>query len=161
MKKLKIKKLEHSEHSDTDTESENSIKLVTKFKPSKQINFTNEEIRKKLENYHRLRSKDKATLLALPPFKIWVRYFNKTDNKFRVGGLLMKVDPDLKFITLTIPAKKLSWSVQLNDNIIYLNTLTLEKLQDKIDEKVQEEQDEYCKNKLLKLYKSGKIIIKK
>lgn len=87
---------------------------------SKQENFTINDILKKLVNYIPLKTmNEKEILQQLPIFKTWIRYYNVKTKQFRTGGLLMKVSyPD--YITLVNTTNKLSWSVQLKDNIIYI-----------------------------------------
>jgi hypothetical protein len=77
------------------------------------------EIKEKLKEYKQLENYD--DLLKLYPFKNWIRYYSKSKKKLRVGGLLVKTDPELRFITLANLNNKLIWSVQLNeDNVIFI-----------------------------------------
>lgn len=120
---------------------------------SKQAEFTKEQIKEKLTGYKALKNKkDKEILLELQPFKVWVRYFNTETKKFRVGGLLKLVDQNLKYIMLVNTTKGITWSVQLDDNIIFIPDPETQK--EKLKEKLREE---YEKDKLYKLYKAGKL----
>jgi len=123
---------------------------------SRQDRFTKEEILKRLENYIPLKTmQDKRVLERLPVFKTWVRYYNTQTKQFRVGGLLMKVVyPD--YIMLINTARNLTWSVQLKDNIIYIPHPKV------AEEKRQEKKrDNVIKDKLLEMYKQGKLTTKK
>lgn len=115
---------------------------------SVQKNFTDDEIREKLQGYVALRTMEQKKYLdSLPLYKTWVRYHNVNTNQFRTGGLLIKVSyPD--YIVLQNTAKKITWSVQLDENIIYIRD-------PKIDD--QEKKDEKLKDKLLDLYKRGEL----
>ena len=145
-----------------------SIKNSKYKKPitgTKQDFLTKEEIRNKLKGYKALRTfEDKKYLLKLKPFHVWIRYFNTNTNEFRIGGLLQKVDPELKFIMLINTTNKISWSVQLKDNIIFIPKNYEEKQQQKQrlkKEKLKEKQNEMIiKDKLYKLYLDGKLIKK-
>ena len=123
---------------------------------SRQDRFTKQEILKRLENYIPLKTmQDKKVLERLPLFKTWVRYYNTQTKQFRVGGLLMKVVyPD--YIMLINTAQNLTWSVQLKDNIIYIPHPKV------AEEKRQEKKrDNIIKDKLLEMYKQGKLTTKK
>jgi hypothetical protein len=115
---------------------------------STQKNFTDDEIREKLQGYVALRTMEqKKYLETLPIYKTWIRYHNVKTNQFRSGGLLIKVNyPD--YIVLQNTAKKVTWSVQLNENIIYIR-----------DPKIGEEEkkEEKLKDKLFDLYKRGQL----
>jgi hypothetical protein len=161
----KIIKQEYTSDTDTYTESKsdftqeggankyNSIVNTGYKKPKQgtfQDNLTKEDIQKKLIGYKSLKTmSQKKYLQTLVPFKAWVRYYNPITKQFRTGGLLMKVDPDMRFIMLVNTSKNLTWSVQLKDNIIFVP-----------DPKIQEEKEteQNLKEKLLDLYKNGKLM---
>jgi hypothetical protein len=128
-------------------------------KPKKgtvQDNYTKEEINNLLKGYVSLKnSSQKKYLLTLQPFKVWVKYYNPTTKKFRTGGLLMKVDPDLRFITLGNPSQKINWSVQLKDHVIFVPNP--QKKEEEIKEQKEQIREENMKDKLLNLYKQGKL----
>jgi hypothetical protein len=168
-----IKKQQYTSDNDTDTDSTtenyytettqeggavkyNSIVNTGYKKPREgtfQDNLTKEEIKKKLVGYKSLKTmQQKKYLETLTLFKTWIKYYNPTTKQFRTGGLLMKVDPDMRYIMLVNTAKNLTWSVQLKDNIIFVP-----------DPKIQEEKDtdQNLKEKLLELYKKGKLTTKK
>ncbi len=120
---------------------------------SKQAEMSKEQIKEKLKGYKALKTaNDKKVLLELQPFKTWIRYFNTETKQFRVGGLLKLVDPSLRYIMLVNTAKGITWSVQLNDNIIFIPDP--EKQKEKLKEKLKEECE---KDKLYKMYKAGKL----
>lgn len=133
--------IQRSKPSSSQNKTSNSYKSVQK-------GFTDEEIREKLQGYVALRSMEqKKYLETLPIYKTWIRYHNVKTNQFRTGGLLIKVNyPD--YIVLQNTAKKITWSVQLNDNIIYVRD-------PKIDE--EEKKEEKLKDKLLDLYNRGQL----
>lgn len=171
-----IKKQEYtsdtSETSDTDSYTENYYTETTQqdggtkkyisivdsgYKKPKggtlQDNLTKEDVKQKLIGYKSLKTmQQKKYLQTLAPFKTWIRYYNPTTKQFRTGGLLMKVDPEMRFIMLVNTSKNLTWSVQLKDNIIFVP-----------DPKIQEEKEkeQNLKEKLLDLYKKGKLTTKK
>lgn len=120
---------------------------------SKQAEMNKEQIKEKLKGYKALKTaNDKKVLLELQPFKAWIRYFNTETKQFRVGGLLKLVDQDLRYIMLVNTAKGITWSVQLNNNIIFIPDP--EKQKEKLKEKLKEECE---KDKLYKMYKAGKL----
>jgi len=152
---------------------------------SKQDRMIGDDIVAHLDNYTALKTiKEKKILKRIRPFKTWIRYLNLKNKKFRVGGLLMKVVyPD--YIMLVNPKLNLTWSVQLEDNIIYipdkdykdykkeynkenpLNDLQKEEIkkkkekEEKIKIKEKEKEEEILKDHLLLLYKNGKLALKK
>jgi hypothetical protein len=143
---------------------------------SKQDNMTGYDIVNHLDNYVALKTlKEKKILRKVTPFKTWIRYLNLKNKKFRVGGLLMKVEyPD--YIMLVNPKLNLTWSVQLEDNVIYipdkeynhiypLSDLQKKELKKKreIEEKIKQkkEKEEILKENLLSLYKKGNLALKK
>ena len=86
--------------------------------PSIQDLMTTDEIKHSLKDCIPLQSKrDKQILTTLPLFKTWIKYINRETLKFRVGGLLMKVEYP-EYITVFNPYRRISWSVQLDNNII-------------------------------------------
>lgn len=85
---------------------------------STQKNMTKQEIRDDLKGFKSLKSHE--YLLKLPLYKTPIKYFNQTKKAYRTGGQLMKVDPELRFIMLVNFKLQKSWSVQLNDNIIFI-----------------------------------------
>jgi hypothetical protein len=143
---------------------------------SKQDNMTGYDIVNYLDNYVALKTlKEKKILRKVTPFKTWIRYLNLKNKKFRVGGLLMKVEyPD--YIMLVNPKLNLTWSVQLEDNVIYipdkeynhiypLSDLQKKELKKKreIEEQIKQkkEKEEILKENLLSLYKKGNLALKK
>lgn len=141
--------------------------LESKYKRPKngtvQDKMTTDDIRKKLKGYVPLKTKKELKILkTLKPYKSFIKYFNKELNKFRTGGLLVSVDPDLKYIMLANTSQQLIWSVQLDKNVIFIKD---PKLQDgtQIKEKETEKEDakqlkiQKTKDKLYDLYIKGKL----
>jgi hypothetical protein len=136
-----------------------------------QDNFTKNDILDKIENTIPLKTmQDKRYLEQMPLFKTWVKYYNTETKQFRTGGLLFKVAyPD--YIMLINTSQKLTWSVQLKDNIIYIpDPRLLHKRQEQAKEKrkqraeivkQQKQDDAIIKDKLFELYKRGKLAAKK
>lgn len=91
-----------------------------------QDNLTQEDIDILLEEYNEI-----DNIYQLKP-GIHVRYYTTLTNKqniekklFRMGGTIVKVDFEKKYIVLS--NQKITWSVQLNDkNIIYKKMTTEE-----------------------------------
>lgn len=119
---------------------------------TKQDNLTKDEIKKKLVGYIPLRTmKEKKILEEMQLFKTWVRYINNDTKQFRTGGLLMKVDYP-NYIMLVNTQKNLSWSVQLNDNILFIRDPSDTENYNKEKENVKA-----TKDKLYELYKRGEL----
>jgi len=140
---------------------------------TKQDNYTKENIIKELNGYIPLRTlNEKKILTELPIFKTWIKYITLDTKQFRKGGLLMKVQyPD--YITLVNTRTKLTWSVQLNNAIIYIRD---PRNQDTTyDETTEYDTNTYytdtytdtpneidiIKEKLYKLYLKGQLTTKK
>lgn len=177
MKRITIQKYDTSS-ADTTTMSEDESEddfdytLLTNINYKKprggtvQDNFTKEDIKAKLKGYIPLKTmKEKKMLNYLTPFKTWIRYINTTSRLFRTGGLLMKVQyPD--YITLANPTTKISWSVQLADNILFIHPpeTNLKKEQTIlpiIKMTREQEKEQRIKDKLYKMYLKGELQCKK
>jgi hypothetical protein len=154
--------------SEYESESESSVKydsmVNSKYKNpkegSKQSKLTKAEIKEKLIGYKTLHEKDYNYLLTLPVFKTWIKYYNRVTKQFRVGGLLMKVDPELRFITLVNTGIKKSWSVQLktNENIIFVPELVNVKVEpSEVESEDKNKKDYIIKEKLYRMYLEGKL----
>lgn len=167
VKVVKIRKLQKdSESSESESESScstsqwKSISTIKYKKPkggTRQDNLTKPEIIEKLDGY--IKVKSLSQLEDLVPFKSWVKYIAKDTKKFRTGGLLSKlgyVDNKLTYLTLFNPSMKLTWSVQLANNDIWIPDpkITIEREKEK-------EREDYIKEKLYSLYLDGKIKITK
>ena len=110
--------------------------------------LTNKEIIKRLEGSISLNTIEEMDILkTLPIMKTWVRYINKNTKLFRLGGLLMKVNYPT-YIVLANPAQKVVWSVQLNDNIIFIKDTS------------EMDKNNKIKEKLFKLYTDGRLLLK-
>ncbi len=123
-----------------------------------QDNMSREDILKKLVGYKSLKTiEEKRILEKLPIFKVWVRYYNIDTRKFRVGGLLSKVSyPD--YIMLANPSKNLTWSVQLNNNIIYIKDP--KEIIMKMGDNIEKKRINLLKDKLYDLYNRGLLVRK-
>jgi hypothetical protein len=162
---------------DSDSEEDRFVSIVDSgYKKSKygskQDHMTGYDMVHQLDNYVSLKTlKEKRILERVTPFKTWIRYLNINNKKFRVGGLLMKVEyPD--YIMLVNPKLNLTWSVQLKDHIIYVpdkdfprNKEEREMIKIKRKElekrKEKEEKMDILKDHLFSLYKTGKLTLKK
>ena len=153
-----------TETSSQDTQKYRFESIVnTNYKKPKggtvQDNLSTPEIKAKLVGYKSLKTKEsKKYLLTLTPFKVWLKYYNPKTKQFRTGGLLFKVDPELKYIMLVNTSSNLTWSVQLDDHIIFVpDPNKTEKKEQETKERDQERKEQEIKDKLYKLYKSGKL----
>lgn len=95
----------------------------------------------KLKNYIQVESK----FLNEIPCNTWIRYITN-EGLYRSGGILIKNEAPLYFI-LKNPYKKITWSVDLKNNYIFM-----EDIKNKKEEKLE------MKN-LYKLYQEGFIKI--
>jgi len=113
--------------------------------------LTKEQIIKRLEGCISLNTIEEMEILnTLPLRRIWIWYMHKDTKSFKVGGFLMKVSyPD--YIVLVNYRNKITWSVQLKENILFIkNTEEMEKLNKAYK----------IKQKLYKLYNEGKLLLK-
>ncbi len=162
MKKILIKKYDTDEDISTtsydsetyETSKEDGINYYTSIVNSNYIKkgkslqdtLTLPEVKQRLDGYVMIENQN--ILKTLTPFKTWIKYLNKKTKKFRVGGLLSTIDPDLKYIMLVNTNLKLTWSVQLKDNILFIPD------PNRINEKIKEQK---IKDKLYQLYKEKKL----
>ena len=89
-----------------------------------QENLTQEDIDLLLEDYNEV-----VDITELKP-SLEIRYYTVIKNKklFRMGGTIIKVDFDKKYIVLT--NGKITWSVQLNNKNILYKKMTLNEVKD-------------------------------
>jgi hypothetical protein len=137
-------------------------KLDIDFKKPKdgtyQANLTSSDIRRQLEGYKPLRTmEEKKILTTLPFFKTWVKYHGK-DNKLKIGGVMIKQEYP-KYIMLMNLKSKITWSVQLENNTLYIAENMLSKDSAEIDKTKLKNTN--TKNKLFSLYKDGRLQLKK
>lgn len=177
-KKTKNRQRDNRDNRDnTDSEEDRFVSIVDSgYKKSKygskQDHMTGYDMVHQLDNYVALKTLNEKRLLErVTPFKTWIRYLNINNKKFRVGGLLMKVEyPD--YIMLVNPKLNLTWSVQLKDHIIYVpdkdyprNREEKEMIKIKRKElekkKEKEEKMDILKDHLFSLYKTGQLTLKK
>lgn len=76
---------------------------------------------------------------------IWIRYITK-EGKYRSGGIL-KINKAPKYFILKNPFCNFSWSINLDNNIIFIKNINKEK-----DIMIQ-------KNNLFRLYEAGLVKI--
>ncbi len=133
-----------------------SLKEANYKKPksgSVQDKMSKEDIQVNIKDHVCLKTiQEKKLLTKMPLFKTWVKYYNLKTKKFRTGGLLMKLEYP-KYIMLANPTLNLTWSVQLDENIIFISNKKIEEL--------QEDKIKQTKDKLYELYKKGNLQIKK
>ena len=176
-KKIIYTKKKKNRRQGKDSEEDRFVSIVDSgYKKSKygskQDHMTGYDMVHQLDNYVALRTlKEKRILERATPFKTWIRYLNINNKKFRVGGLLMKVEyPD--YIMLINPKLNLTWSVQLNDHIIYMpdkeypinreeKEMMKIKQKDLEKKKEKEEKMDILKDHLFSLYKTGQLKLKK
>lgn len=179
IKNIQSKQKSKSKPKDTKDPKFKSIVSSNYRKPrygTTQDNYTKDDIIKHLKGFIPLTTmEEKKILTELPIFRAWIKYINVNTKQFRMGGFLMKVQyPD--YIMLANPRTKVSWSVQLNNTIIYIR--------DPRDKETTNDSTEYydtdtyytetqtetgttaneiemIKDKLYKLYLNGQLTAKK
>ena len=126
----------------TKSSNWSSKKIYNYTRPNQthQELLSNQDIKNKLKDYKKVDDINKIQLGT------HIRYFvvdQKTKtNLFRLGGILNKIDPNLRYITLT--NGNLSWSVQLSNSILYHKMSDDEikqELKDEVIESIVEEKD--------------------
>jgi len=100
----KLTKLGDSEYHTTGNELQNNL-------IEEDVNLLLEEY-DEINNTNELKPGDHIRY-----FTIKYKKNGYVDKKFRMGGQIIKIDHELKYLVLT--AKKLTWSVQFNNSIIY------------------------------------------
>jgi hypothetical protein len=106
---IKLTKLTDSEYHTTGNELQN--------------NLIEEDINLLLEEYDEVN--DMSELKPSDHVRYFTIKYKKNgyvDKKFRMGGQIIKIDHELKYLVLT--AKKLTWSVQFNNTIFYKKMTT-------------------------------------
>lgn len=161
----------YSETEDTSTQT-GGKKYITVSRPqykkpqqgSIQDNFTKEEILRRLQNCIPLKTiQEKSILNDLPIFKTWIRYYNVEKRLFRVGGLLLKSGYP-EYIMLINPKQNVTWSVQLKNNIIYIQDPRKQEMtrrQKEEERRAKKEKERMVKEKLYEMYQNGKLAVKK
>lgn len=123
-------------------------------KKTLQEKFSKEEIAEKLIGYREV--KDSSELKDLIGSDI--RYFiyeqhgSKVTKKFRIGGKLIKVDPNNKYIVLAtgLPPNQKTWSVQLDNSELHVKLKVEDVINNKNDEYEKEIQKLIAENTKLK-----------
>lgn len=142
----------------TEPRTPNEQKKFLNIKNSKFVNrnrsvqdsMTTSEIQKRLNGYIRLR--DYSQLEKLPLFTTWIKYIHSASNKFRTGGFLMKVEYPSYIVLVNPNLGNLTWSVQLNENIIYIPDPELVKKR-----RENKAKQDMIKEKLYELYQDGRL----
>jgi phage protein D len=161
----------YSETEDTSTQTGGKKYITVSRKQYKkppqgsmQDNFTKEEILRRLQNCIPLKTmQEKSILNDLPIFKTWIRYYNVEKRLFRVGGLLLKSGYP-EYIMLINPNQNVSWSVQLKDNIIYIQDPRKQEMtrkQKEEERREKKEKERLVKEKLYEMYQNGRLAVKK
>jgi len=160
----------YSETEDTSTQTGDKKYITVRpqyIKPPRgsiQDNFTKEEILRRLQNCIPLKTiQEKSILNDLPIFKTWIRYYNVEKRLFRVGGLLLKSGYP-EYITLINPTQNVTWSVQLKDNIIYIqdpNKQEMSRQEKQQERKEKKKKENMVKEKLYEMYQNGRLTVKK
>jgi c-di-AMP phosphodiesterase-like protein len=130
-----------------------------------QQNLTKENIINGLEGYRKLVTiEEKKMLNYIPLFKTWVKYYDTLKKEFRLGGVIIKNAYPV-YIMLMNMKTKITWSVQLANNIIFIpedkileNEVSIKSIIKKDTPKNKEDKQ---KEMLWKLYKNGELIRKK
>ena len=114
-----------------------SQKDNTYTRPNKTYtdNLTDDEIIKKLEDYKKVESIGEIKL------KSHIRYFllevdkkkGTLTRKFRMGGFVVKVDLENKYVMLS--TGKTSWSVQYDNAVLY-RKLTISEIKEEYEEEI-------------------------
>ena len=123
-------------------------KSVT-FNQSPKPLVTIEQLRERLQNYKRIFEFDD---LASIPSGTWVKYIIIPTKEYKSGGILVKNNYPDKFVFKN-PKTQFIWSVKLSDKAFFI----IDK--EKSNESREKVNDE--KNELYKLYKNGKLQMKK
>ena len=110
-------------------------------------NLTDDDIVKKLEDYKKVDSINETKV------KSHVRYFllevdkkkGTLTRKFRMGGFVIKVDPENKYVMLS--NGKASWSVQYDNAVLY-QKMTINEIKEEYEEDL--EKTHHTNEKLMK-----------
>ena len=145
----------------TENSQRKTITLETKKKSQnskpKQDDITKEDLLNEIKGCDILRTlKEKKALLKMTLFKTWVKYYDNDKRKFRYGGILSKVEYPT-YIMLKNPTTGAVWSVQLLNTILFIN----KENEERIRKKQQSIKEEEAKDTLFKLYKAGRLNVKK
>ncbi len=125
----------------------------------RQDDYTEDDIKELVKGLKILDNiKDMEILKVFQLNKKYIKYFNKSINKFRIGGMLIRVDyPDT--ISLRGINSKNVWKIKLENSIIFVD------INESDNEKYllykEEKKKEKLKDKLYDLYINNKLQIKK
>jgi hypothetical protein len=131
-----------------------------------QHNLTKENIINGLDGYRKLSTiEEKKMINFVPLFKTWVKYYDTLKKEFRLGGVIIKNEYPV-YIMLMNMKTKITWSVQLANNIIFIpedkileNEVSIKPIIKEKDSSKSKEDKQ--KEMLWKLYKNGELIRKK
>jgi hypothetical protein len=129
-----------------------------------QKNLTKENIINGLEGYRKLVTiQDKKMLNHIPLFKTWIKYYDTLKKEFRLGGVIIKNAYPV-YIMLMNMKTKITWSVQLANNMIFIpedkileNEVSIKPI---IKQDSSKNKEDRQKEMLWKLYKNGELIRK-
>ena len=149
-----------NQNSDSETKKLTRLSEVRYRKTGNEVqsNLTQEDINLLLEEYEEVN--DVTTQLKTG---IHIRYYSLVKDKrkkgefkklFRLGGTIIKIDPEFKYVVLT--NGKLSWCVQLDNTIIY-KKMSIKEIKDFYENEL-DIKDDIIKRKDKKIGKLKEII---
>jgi hypothetical protein len=118
-----------------------------------QDTLSNTDIKDKLKDYKKVNDMSKISIST------HLRYFTKDKNGnqlFRLGGVLTKIDPELRYVILSNGS--LSWSVQIK-NSTFFQKMSEKEVRDEIKKELTEEQS--CVEEYNELKKKIKTLTNK
>lgn len=156
---------ESSEESSTESSEDEKIVVLKKAGKIQQDSMKIDDIQRNIKDHKMINNiKDMEMLTILPIGKINIKYINKKLNKFRVGGILIKIVYP-RYIMLSNVFNKKNWCVNLDNSVLFIKNDIYNKYKSEFDKiqtekKLKEEEEkniENIKNKLYKLYISKKL----
>lgn len=123
-------------------------------KKTLQEKFSKEEIAEKLIGYREVKDAEELNNLIGSDFRYFVyeKTGSKVLKKFRIGGKLIKIDPNNKYIVLAtgLPPNQKTWSVQLDNSELYVKLKVEDVINNQNDEFEKEIQKLTAENNKLK-----------
>ena len=114
-----------------------------------QENLTEDDIKILLEDYTEVNDYKELKLgMHIRYYTIKLDKYGNQTKLFRMGGNIIKIDDEYRYLILS--NNKISWSVQLNNNIFY-KKMSLQDIKNIYDAKLDEKR--FYINKLNKSYK--------
>lgn len=105
-----------------------------------------DQIKQKLQNYKRITTTEE---LKNVPIGKWIKYYNIEKQELKSGGKLVANGAPDHFVLKNIFNNNFTWVIKLDKNIIFMYE----------NEKLEKEKKE--KDELFRLYKEGKLELKK